>query len=127
MPEADEEYLNASGFDWETIKSGNDKWLLVHETAVSAGYNVKTASRAFRIQGGYPDTQIDMVYFYPLLSRVDGKAIPNLTDFALDGKTWQQWSRHRTSENPWRPQVDDVLTQMLLVEEWLEREFKRRP
>src|SRR4051812_39332109 len=100
MPEADEEYLNASGYDWETIIIGNDaRWLLVHGMPVFGGYSCKTANRALRIQGGYPDTQIDMVYFFPPLSRVDGKAVPNLTDFQLDGKMWQQWSRHRTSEN----------------------------
>ena len=38
----------------------------------------------------------------------------------IDGTPWQRWSRHRTSQNPWRPGVDGIPTHLALVEHWLE-------
>ena len=56
---------------------------------------------------------------------------PNNTDFwgllplKVDGKDFQQWSRHRTTESPWRPGEDDLSSHLVLVDDWLEREFKK--
>ena len=68
-----------------------------------------------------------MVYFFPALSRVDQKPIGALTSFPLDGKTYQQWSRHRTSTNPWRADVDNLSTHIPLADFWLSNEFEKRP
>ncbi len=78
---------------------------------------------ALRIETGYPDTQLDMVYFYPHLARCDRQPIGALASQTLDGKDWQRWSRHRTGQNPWRPGEDDLASHLALVEHWLEREF----
>jgi hypothetical protein len=43
---------------------------------------------------------------------------------AFANKRYQQWSRHRTAQNPWRPGLDNVCTHLLQVNNWLEREFK---
>jgi hypothetical protein len=43
----------------------------------------------------------------------------------LDGKQFQQWSRHRTGANPWRPGLDNVCTHLLLVNSWLEKELRK--
>jgi hypothetical protein len=125
LPESDETFLNALGRPWETIGNGGGRWLLIHERRVPTGYNVGTASEAYRIDVGYPDTQIDMVYFLPHLSRVDGCAIGALSVEQIDGQQWQRWSRHRTPEYPWRPGEDDISTHLVLVDHWLEREFRR--
>lgn len=125
LPEEDTEYLNSSGYGWETIaESGN--WVIVHDYPVPDGYNVSHVSVALKIETGYPTTQIDMAYFFPQLSRKDGKPIGALTAIGLDGKQWQRWSRHRTGNNPWRVGVDDICTHLAFVMHWLEREFQIR-
>ena len=67
----------------------------------------------------YPDDQIDMVFFHPALALSSGRAIRQLSDVPFDGKTYQQWSRHRTQQNPWRADLDNVGTHLLLVKDWL--------
>lgn len=122
LSEEDELCLSARGLVWEAIVEAGAKWLLFPEYEIPVGYNNRTATAAIRIKPSYPDDDIDMVYFFPALSLISGKAIGRLTPFTLDGKEYQQWSRHRTSENPWRPGLDDVCTHLLQVDSWLERE-----
>ncbi|MBL6446401.1 hypothetical protein JMN32_08785 [Fulvivirga sp. 29W222] len=126
LPEEDIEFLDSSFENWETICEGLHKWLIIHDFPVSDGYNIKITKAAFRIDQGYPNTQIDMVYFYPALIRVDRKPIGALANQILDGKTYQRWSRHRTSQNPWRPGIDNLESHIFLVKNWMEREFQIR-
>lgn len=126
LPEADEQFLDSLGLTWETVILNGAQWLILHNYSVPAGYNHTPVFLAVRISPGYPDTQLDMVYFSPPLARADGKVIGALTTLMLDGKTYQQWSRHRTGANPWRPGDDDLSTHMELVRHWLEREFNKR-
>ena len=77
---------------------------------------------AYRIETGYPDTQLDMVYFLPALQRSDGRGIGALSTQGISGASWQRWSRHREPGFPWRPGVDDLSAHLLLVDHWLERE-----
>ncbi len=125
LPEEDTEHLIARDLPWETIIEGGGQWLILHDFRVHRGYNTDTVSVAVNITPGYPTAPLDMVYFYPSLSRTDGKAISATASQGLDGKTWQRWSRHRTNENPWRPGEDSIVTHLALVEWWLERELKR--
>ena len=81
---------------------------------------------ALLISPNYSDSQIDMVYFKPGLARRDGKGINNLSQMTIAGQTWQQWSRHRTQQNPWRSGIDDIASHLGLVDEWLRREFGLR-
>lgn len=123
LPESDAEHLEAHGLRWETVVEPGWRWLFVHGFPVPAGYNVSSVTAAVSISPGYPDAPLDMVYFYPALVRADGRAIGALSPQAIDGKTFQRWSRHRTGANPWRPGVDDLSTHLVLVQHWLEREF----
>ncbi len=125
LGEEDEECLAARGLVWEAIVENNTKWLIVHGYPAPEGYNHRTADAALRIPPSYPDDQIDMVYFCPALALTSGKAIGALTPTALDGKQYQQWSRHRTGANPWRPGIDSICTHLLQVDSWLERELRR--
>ncbi len=125
MPESDREFLETRGLSWETITDLNSKWLLIHNLPVPAGYNQQTVTAALMIVPGYPDAQIDMVYFYPPLARTDNGEIKALTTQIIDGKSYQRWSRHRTAQNPWRPGEDDVSTHLAQVEYWLEKELKK--
>lgn len=129
LPLVDMEHLESLGLKWETIieDGGRKRWLLLHDWPVNIdGYNVDHVIVALLIAPSYPDAQIDMAYFYPPLARKDGKTIGALTLFSLDGKTFQRWSRHRTKEAPWRPGEDDVSSHLVLVADWLEREFEKR-
>jgi hypothetical protein len=125
--EEDEAYLSKLELPWEAAKLANQNWLLVHDYPVVDGYNVKTATMAIRMIGGYPTSGLDMVYFYPALSRIDQESIGALTGYPLDGKTFQQWSRHRTGTNPWRADIDNLSTHIPLADFWLSNEFVKRP
>jgi hypothetical protein len=126
LPEGDRGYLETRGLSWEAVKEGGTLWLVVHDYPVCPGYNLGQVAAALQIPASYPDTQIDMIYFSPALVRADGTAIGQLSAHTFDGKAWQRWSRHRTGTNPWRRGYDCVETHFLLVDEWLEREFRRR-
>lgn len=125
LPEGDVDHLTACGLPWEALAERDVRWLLVHGFPVPAGYNHTQVQLALRIEPGYPDTQIDMAYFFPALSRSDGRAIGALSSQMIDGRQFQRWSRHRTDTNPWRPGQDDLSTHLLLVEDWLRREFSK--
>ena len=125
LPAEDIEYLAARGLKWETVRDGKAQWLFVHEFPIPPGYNVSQATAGVRIAPGYPDVQIDMVYFRPALSLPRGIPIGALSKTVIIGTEFQQWSRHRTAENPWRPGVDNLHTHLSLVEEWLWRKVNR--
>lgn len=124
LPEEDLECLSAGSFIWEAVVEANTKWLIVHDYSIPEGYNHRKAFAALRIPPSYPDDQIDMVYFSPALALTSGKAIRQLSPCQIDGKDYQQWSRHRTGENPWRSGIDNVCTHLLQVDSWLAREIK---
>ena len=121
----DQRFLEKYGCPWETITIGNNQWLLIHEFPICDGYNHAQVTAAIRMETGYPDAQLDMVYFYPALARKDGKGIPNTgASKSIDGVVYQRWSRHRTSKNPWKPGFDCLETHVLLIQDWLERELE---
>lgn len=126
LPSFDTQYLDSTGLQWETIVEGNGRWLILHDRPVPNGYNVERAIVALHIPPGYPESPIDMAFFHPPLARQDGKPVNRLSDRSLDGKVFQQWSRHRTDAAPWRPGEDDVASHLVLVDDWLGREFKIR-
>lgn len=127
LAEADSDALDAMNIEWTTVKDPSGTLLLVIPGwSLPAGYNVATATLVLVLPAGYPDTQIDMAYFSPALSRTDGKTVNNLTSVTWSIGAFQQWSRHRTAQNPWRPGVDDISTHLSLVDDWLRREFERR-
>lgn len=127
LSEEETEYLNSLKLPWETIRDNSNMWLLVHNYPIPKGYNIETATAAIQIPGSYPTAPLDMVYFKPALLRIDGKVIP-ATNYMINikGLQFQRWSRHRTIKNPWRVGIDNISTQLSLVEEWLKREFTLR-
>ncbi|MBS0248416.1 MAG: hypothetical protein JSR61_17510 [Proteobacteria bacterium] len=119
----DRQFLEHYGLPWEAVVDGS-QWVLIHDFPTHAGYNHATVTAAIRLETGYPNTQLDMVYFHPPLARKDGKVIGATQAMqGLDGKSFQRWSRHRTAANPWIPGQDDLGTHVALIEEWLSREF----
>lgn len=122
LPERDVEYLDERRLPWETVHDGCVGWVLIHEYPLPDGLKPNTVSLSLRIEPGYPETEIDMVYFFPRITRIDGKAIPQVRGVA---NAWQRWSRHRTTKNPWRRGIDDISTHLALVRHWLVRESRR--
>lgn len=125
MPEEDMDWLLSRGKPFELLAENGVQRVLLHEFPVPPGYNHSTVSACVRIDPGYPDSQIDMVWFFPPLARPTGQPIGALSDEQFDGKVWQRWSRHRTGQNPWRPGVDNLMTHYALVDDWLHRELKK--
>jgi len=123
LSEEDEACLAARSGSWEAIVENNTKWVIIPDYPIPEGYNHRSASAALRISPSYPDDQIDMVYFYPALALTSGRAIRQLTPHALDGKQYQQWSRHR-KPGEWRPGIDNICTHLLQVDGWLEKELR---
>src|SRR5665647_3900924 len=74
LPEEDVEFLDASYSEWEAVKE-DKMWLIINNFIIPSGYNVKEATLAIKIPSTYPDTKLDMVYFHPPLTRVDGVTI----------------------------------------------------
>lgn len=125
LPAEDMKFLDDYGLPWETIAEGS-QWVLIHQFPLPQGYNHSSATAAVRLETGYPKSPLDMVYFFPSLARVDQKPIlATQATQAIDGKNFQRWSRHRTSENPWRIGLDNLGTHVILIEDWLDREFKK--
>lgn len=121
----DEAFLNSLGLRWEAVKVGDLQIVIIYSWRLPTGYNLASADVQVRFSSGYPDTQLDMAYFAPALARADRRAINNLSPIQVDGREWQQWSRHRTAASAWRPGVDDLSTHMALVDDWLAAELRK--
>jgi hypothetical protein len=121
----DEKFLQDYGLPWETVVDGS-LWVLIHDFPLPDGYNNSRATAAIRMETGYPASQLDMVYFHPPITRNDGKVIgATQTSQTIDGQNFQRWSRHRTAQNPWKVGRDNLGAHIILIEEWLEREFRK--
>lgn len=127
LPE-DAQFLDDYGLPWETVNDGS-QWVLVHEfPSQHEGYNHPTVTVAIRLETGYPNTALDMVYVIPALSRKDGQPIGATEAMQeIAGKAYQRWSRHRTQHNPWRVGKDGIGTHIFLIEDWFAREFEKCP
>lgn len=122
LPE-DEKFLDEYGLPWETVVDGS-RWVLIHDFPTHEGYNHPSVTAAIRLETGYPQTALDMVYFFPALARNDRKSIgATQATQQIEGKSYQRWSRHRTPQNPWVAGRDSLGTHVILIEDWLEREF----
>lgn len=125
LSEADQKFLDDYGCPWETIMDGSP-WVLIHEFFTHDGYNHERVTAAIRIETGYPDAQLDMVYVYPALARKDGHAIgATQATQVVNGISFQRWSRHRTAKNPWVKGKDNLGSHVLLIEDWFTREFEK--
>ena len=125
LPQDDLDWLCGTGRRFELIAEGNTLRVVLYNFPVPAGYNRNEVDVNVRIESGYPDTQIDMVYVYPPLARTDGRQIKATANDRFEDKDWQRWSRHRTPANPWRPGIDNLSTHFALVEDWFWRELKK--
>lgn len=113
--------LDALGLPWEAICPGASRWIIIHNFPIPPGFNHTAAKVAIRLDT-YPPGMIDMAYFDPPLARADGRTINNLSSLDIDGRPFQQWSRHYA----WRPGIDTLATHLRRVRGWLNHEFRKR-
>ena len=125
LPEEDIYWLANGPHKFELVAEAGVLRVVLYGFPVPPGYNHRAVDVNVRIESGYPDTQIDMVYVHPELHRLDGVPIVATCLETFDGKQWQRWSRHRTPANPWRPGVDNLATHFALVNHWFLRELQK--
>lgn len=126
LTEKDQAFADSYSGSIELVVDGNKQWVLIHGMDVPEGYNISKVTAAVMLPVGYPVCGPDMVYFYPVLSLTSGKTI-HAADarMTIQGKSYQRWSRHFTSQAPWRPDVDSLETYYLMIQGWLTKEVIR--
>ena len=120
LPEEDVELLDQLARGWETAAVSGAGWCFLHGFPVPEGFNVREATLAVRL-GAYPQSALDMVYFHPPLARADGRGIAAISPIMIDGKTFQQWSRHYN----WTPGFDNLARHVRRASAWLTRELAK--
>lgn len=127
LPE-DASFLDEYGLPWETVADGS-LWVLIHQfPSQHEGYNHQTVTIAIRLETGYPNTALDMVYVHPALARKDQRPIgATQANQTISGTVYQRWSRHRTAQHPWDPAQDGIGSHIFLIEDWFAREFEKCP
>ena len=125
LPAEDMDWLEGRDSPFELVADGGAMRVVLYDFPLPAGYTANTVTAQVRIEPGYPDVQIDMVWFTPALALSSGRGIGAISQEQFDGKQWQRWSRHRTSVNPWRPGIDSLATHFALVEDWISRETRK--
>lgn len=125
--EEDQAFLDSLNLEWQSVNIGSSQWIIIKDYKIPEGYNTDTVELGVRITSGYPTAQLDMLYFCPPLHRIDKKPINALSTLDIEGREFQQWSRHRTGINPWRPDIDNLGTHIALADVWLNLEFVKRP
>lgn len=121
----DTEYLETNFPFWESINDAGMLWLLLNEVTIPFGYTVNSATIAINIPSSYPDASLDMGYFHPHLKLADGSPIRNTEALqSINGLDYQRWSRHYTVDCPYIAGVDSIITHIMAVRGWLQREVK---
>ena len=118
----DEAHLGRLGLRWETVTEGQRRFLLIHNYPVPEGYNVDRVVLGLEIPPDYPGVAVYGFFTCPPLRRKSGHPIPNpRPDAEIRGQVYSGWSRYR-SPVQWDANVDNVVTQLVLVETSLARE-----
>ena len=120
----DTAYLDRLGLRWETIIEQDRRWLLIHQYPVPAGYTMNHVKLALEIPPTYPAGALYGFYAHPPLALTSGREIPStqVRGTVLDLE-FHGWSRHRGAAAPWNPAVDNIVSQLALVEAALAKEI----
>ena len=110
---------------WELKKVDRLNILYIKNFEIPKGYNVQKTDMIIIIPDRYDSVQLDMAYFKPHLSRVDNKPLIKATPRRFGDEIFQQWSRHRTNDNPWIIGVDCIETHIDLIRYFLRKELER--
>lgn len=110
-------YLDANHQDrWKKLSEGSGKYALLIECfSIPAGFVEPTSDLMVLIPTSYPASPLDMFYFNPPLSKVNGVDAGALAIEEHFGRSWQRWSRHYE----WIPGQDSLYTHIEYVREEL--------
>jgi len=115
--EKDMAYLNERGLFWETFKESGRRWLILGDFVLPQGYNHLVADIAIDVPTSYPHAEIDMFHCFPHLTLSSGSTIGETSGrTSIEGRVFQQWSRHLNGQTRWNPDTDGVMTHIALVE-----------
>jgi hypothetical protein len=124
--DVDERFLDEHFAQWETVLDNQRRWLLIFGYSVPAGYNQQQITLALEVPPTYPGAQIDMFYVFPGLALNSAHALEcTQVQEAICGQSYQRWSRHRSAASQWRPESDNVVTHLALVESALAKEVQQ--
>lgn len=119
----DEIFLSRKGIVWKTVVESQRRWLILQSFELPQGFTHTAVDISIEIPPTYPAAEIDMFFCLPHLSRADGSEPPMTTGrMTIEGKEYQQWSRHLRGATRWNPETDGVRSHLALVEESLLRE-----
>ncbi len=122
LPSEDLEFLDKN-YVWKKTDIEDDKrGLIIKNYSLPAGYKPTKSDLMILIPTNYPGSAIDMFYFDPDISRIDGKGIAALDKENHFGRTWQRWSRHYE----WCPDSDNVAKHICFVGNLLTAELKNQ-
>lgn len=121
LPEVDEEFLRDKEYQWELQQAGNEQLLIFRNYSLPASkYTPHVVDLLVKIPAGYPVTNPDMFFIAQNVLKVDGTTPQSVTQTAINGGTWHQWSRHYPP-NTWRSGIDSLESYMLVVRKELEK------
>jgi|ERR1700756_293230 len=123
LPQKDREYLESKNLRFLEIKAANQNGLVIEDYVLPLGkYNVPSTHLLILIPQGYNDTHPDMFYCCPKLTLMPNNNLPAATggQLSFNNQTWQQWSRHLTVGNDWRPGIDGISSYLQKVKTALE-------
>lgn len=124
--DVDERFLDEHFVHWETVVDNQRRWLLIFGYPVPAGYSEQQVTLALEVPPSYPGAQIDMFYVFPNLALDSGQTLEcTQVQEAICGESYQRWSRHRSDACQWRPDSDNVVTHLALVESALAKEVQQ--
>jgi hypothetical protein len=121
----DEHYLDATYPGWRSIVDNGRQWLMLPDYPLPQGYATGKADMAIEIPPTYPVAQLDMFFLYPATSLSSGVPIAATEHReSIQGAPYQRWSRHRNGSSIWRPNIDNVMSHLALVEAALLKEVQ---
>ncbi len=116
LPESDEDYLRAKGYQYELVAVGDEGLLVIKDYPVSGDiYNCASTNLMIRIPAQYNNAALDMFYCEPELRLKANNTYPEAAGHFEEhaGRRWQRFSRHFPT--PWRPGVDGLPTLLTFV------------
>ena len=125
IPQADAQFLEKRGLVWDSVMEGASRWIIFRKYPMPEGYTMSEADIAVQIPATYPQAALDMFYCYPPLQLTSRRQIP-ATEVrqAIQGRSYQRWSRHRSGDTAWNPNCDSLITHVAIIDEAIIREVE---
>jgi len=125
LREEDERYLHARGISWDAIIEQNQRWFLIRKYCLPDGYKQALVDIAVLIPPTYPAAELDMFFCAPHLELCSGREIPQTSSTQMiNGISYQRWSRHRSGDTAWNPNIDSLISHIAIIDASIDREVE---